>query len=317
MGDDDAYREDKTPFLAQHKCSKEVYTLSASTYHKAYTPRQRVAEGELAAACFGAKKTVGTVSKIVKKGRHKYVVFEGNADTYNLSKCVRLPVPNEFVRHKQTKKWFKVTSVASNGALELLPVLKQKAAVRRSPRKHKSSLSVTPSQGTPKSVEAENSAAAVAAAKTSAGENSAAAVAAVKTSAGENSAAAVAAASAGENSAAAVTAASAGENSAAAVAAASAGENSAAAVAAASAGENSAAAVTAASAGENSAAAVTAAITSAGENPAAAAAVENTPTARELFSSDSDEQDTDQVSRTRCLISCLASVFLQAAHGTL
>ena len=136
--DDQAYREEQTPFLAQHKCSKEPYILSASTYHKAYTPRQHVAEGELAAACFGPKKFVGTVSRIVKKGRSKYVVFEENADKhYHLSKCVRLPVVNEFVRHKQTGKWFKVSKVNENGSLDLLAVLKNGTPSQGTPTKEK------------------------------------------------------------------------------------------------------------------------------------------------------------------------------------
>jgi len=53
-----------------------------------------------------------------------------------LTKCVALPVINEFVRHRQTKKWFKVSAVGANGTLTLVPVLKMPAPA-------------TPTQGTP------------------------------------------------------------------------------------------------------------------------------------------------------------------------
>ena len=55
------------------------------------------------------------------------------------TKCVRLPVINEFVRHKQTGKWSKVSSVGERGTIELLPFLADDPTTP-----------ATPSQGTPK-----------------------------------------------------------------------------------------------------------------------------------------------------------------------
>ena len=120
----EAYRGKKTPFLSKHRCAKDSYSLSASTFHKAYYPRQKIAKGKLAAAVLGTRKVVGTVQAFKKKGRGRFICFEEKPDEwFACSKCVRLPVINEFVRHKQTGKWSKVASIGERGTLELLSVL--------------------------------------------------------------------------------------------------------------------------------------------------------------------------------------------------
>ena len=135
----EAYKDEQTPFLSKHTCGKEPITVSASTFHRAYGPTQLVQVGELAAACYGAVNIVGEIQQIIKKNGKVYVTFVNKANKlYLFEKCVRLPVINEFVRHKQTKKWYKVHSVGANGALGLLPVLKEtQATVTKTKKKKK------------------------------------------------------------------------------------------------------------------------------------------------------------------------------------
>ena len=134
---DETYRGDQTPFLSRHRCGRSPYTLSAKTFHKAYVPFKNVKIGELAVAFCGSTSIMGEVTTIKRKGRRKYITFGDKPNkSYMITKCVALPVINEFVRHRQTKKWFKVTAVGANGTLTLVPVLKMPAPG-------------TPTQGTP------------------------------------------------------------------------------------------------------------------------------------------------------------------------
>ena len=72
----------------------------------------------------GAHKIVGEVKAIKSKGRGRFIVFEGKpGKTYVCSKCVRLRVINEFVKHKQTGKWSKVTDVGKHGEVSMSYVL--------------------------------------------------------------------------------------------------------------------------------------------------------------------------------------------------
>ena len=143
------YRGKKTPFLSKHSCQKESYSISATTFHRAYYPQSIVNVGDLAAYVVGAHKIVGEVKAIKSKGRGRFIVFEGKAGkTYACSKCVRLPSINEFVKHKQTGKWSKVTSVGKHGEVSLSCVL---ADVDADDDDAAAAAPATPSQGTPKS----------------------------------------------------------------------------------------------------------------------------------------------------------------------
>ena len=101
----EAYKDDQTPFLSKHKCGKEARRkVSTTTFIRSYAPTQPVQVGDSAAACYGAVKVVGKIQQIVRKYGKKYVIFTTKADKqYLYDKCVKLPVANEFIRHKQTK----------------------------------------------------------------------------------------------------------------------------------------------------------------------------------------------------------------------
>ena len=118
------YTGESTPFLSKHRCSTSTYSMSAKTYNKYYVPLKNVQIGELAVAFCGASSVFGVVKATKQKGRKTYVAFENKPNKlYLISKCVALPVVNEFVRHKQNKRWFKVIAVTEVGTLKTVAVL--------------------------------------------------------------------------------------------------------------------------------------------------------------------------------------------------
>ena len=119
------YTGESTPFLSRHKCSETTYSCSAKTFHKYYVPKKSVQVGELAVAFCGASSVFGEVKVTKRKGRKTYVAFNDKPNKlYLISKCVALPVINEFVRHKQNKRWYKVIAVSEVGTLKTVAVLK-------------------------------------------------------------------------------------------------------------------------------------------------------------------------------------------------
>ena len=85
------YRGKQSPFLSKHKCAKVSYSLSATTFHRAYHQRAIINKGDLAAAVLGAKKIVGTVKEVKIKGRGRYICFDHEPEKwYACSKCVRM-----------------------------------------------------------------------------------------------------------------------------------------------------------------------------------------------------------------------------------
>ena len=113
--------------------------MGAKSFHSAYSPKTPVAVGDLACCYLGEGTVVGEVKEIKSSRRRKYVIFKEHPDkSYLLSKTVRLPVINEFVRHVQTGKWYKVQSLGVHGTLALLPVLKNLPESQGTPAAEKS-----------------------------------------------------------------------------------------------------------------------------------------------------------------------------------
>ena len=118
------YTGDSTPFLSKHRCSETAFSCNARSFNKYYVPLKNVQVGDLAVAFCGLTSIFGEVKATKRKGRKTYVAFNDKPNKlYLISKCVALPVVNEFVRHKQSKRWYKVISVSEVGTLKIKSVL--------------------------------------------------------------------------------------------------------------------------------------------------------------------------------------------------
>ena len=118
------YTGDSTPFLSKHRCSETAFSCNARSFNKYYVPLKNVQVGDLAVAFCGLTSIFGEVKATKRKGRKTYVAFNDKPNKlYLISKCVALPVVNEFVRHKQSKRWYKVISVSEVGTLKIKAVL--------------------------------------------------------------------------------------------------------------------------------------------------------------------------------------------------
>ena len=135
------YTESKTPFLVPHTlCPSEEAVVSATTFSKSYLPRKSVTVGQTVAVVVG-RKCVGIVEKKAKnngKSRGLFIWLENyTTPPVPLKRVVGLPDIGEFVRHRQTKRWFKVTTIDQHGAITIVPVREGGAGAE------------TPAQGTP------------------------------------------------------------------------------------------------------------------------------------------------------------------------